>query len=92
MLFDSALKVPEKESSMITSIHIKDRERAKLVNPSNTGKLKQPLGNFECVGHRKCVPEFLLENANETTKLIAWFAIKGKQKLIAWFAIKGKQN
>ena len=37
MLFDSALKVPEKESS----IHIKDRERAWLDNPFNACKRKQ---------------------------------------------------
>jgi hypothetical protein len=37
MLFDFTLKVPEKESF----IHIKDRERAKLDNPFNAGKLKE---------------------------------------------------
>ncbi len=36
MLFDSTLKEQEKESS----IHVKDRERAKLDNPFNAGKLK----------------------------------------------------
>jgi hypothetical protein len=37
MLFDSQLKVPEEEST----IHLKDRERAKLDNPFNAGKLKE---------------------------------------------------
>ena len=37
MLFDSERKVPETEST----IHLKDRERAKLDNPFNAGKLKE---------------------------------------------------
>ncbi len=37
MLFDSELKVLEKEST----IHLKDRKRAQLDNPFNAGKLKE---------------------------------------------------
>jgi hypothetical protein len=37
MLFDSQLKVPEGYSA----IHLKDREKAKLDNPFNAGKLKE---------------------------------------------------
>ncbi len=38
MLFDSELKVPASEEE--SSIHLKDRARAKLDNPFNTSKLK----------------------------------------------------
>jgi hypothetical protein len=37
MLFDSQLKMPETHSA----IHLKDREKAKLDNPFNAGKLKE---------------------------------------------------
>ncbi len=37
MLFDSGLKVPETHSV----IHLKDREKAKLDNSVNVGKLKE---------------------------------------------------
>ena len=37
MLFDSQLKVPERHSAT----HLKDREKAKLDNPFNAGKLKE---------------------------------------------------
>ncbi len=41
LLFDSKLKVPDSQLEGYSVIHLKDREKTKLDNPFNAGKLKE---------------------------------------------------